>query len=337
MALQQLGHSSLRVSKLTVGCWSFGGDGDSYWGEQSQQAVDALVRAAIERDVNFFDTAFGYNDGQSEVSLGKALKGMRSRAVICNKLPIQPLETLSGFEGLIQGSLDRLATDYIDLMMFHWPLGEEALLRANLEAMMKARDRGMIREIGVSNFGVATLKIAKEMGISVAADEFCYNLMARGIEREILSYCLQSGVGVMAYMPLMQGILTGKYPDIASIPQMRRRTIQFSASANPLARHGGPGAEKEVQHLLEGLNAISKETGVKPGTLAVAWLCAKPGVASVIAGCRDEGQLHENADAVEVRLPADVVAKLDAASAPLMAAMGGDMDLWQRGANTRIW
>jgi aryl-alcohol dehydrogenase-like predicted oxidoreductase len=333
----QLGGSNLKVSRLCVGCWSFGGEADSYWGRQDQGEVDALVAEALDRGVNFFDTAFGYNNGKSEISLGAALKGRRAKAVICNKIPIQEKENLKNYEAILSDSLKRLDTDYIDLMMIHWPVRDEALVRANLEALLNARRKGLIREIGVSNFALKTLAIAGETGVNIAADEFAYNLLTRGIEKEVLPYCRRNRIGVLAYMPLMQGVLAGKYGSVAEIPPMRRRTVHYSKSGNPNSNHGTAGADAEVEALLAGLRDLSGKTGMSCGRLSVAWLCAREGVAGVIAGCRSPEQLRENSEAAETMLQAETVKALDDLSAPLFEKLGDFLDMWNAPDNSRIW
>lgn len=337
MKTVKLGTSDLWVSPLTVGCWSFGGDKESYWGQQDQETVNRLVDRALREGVNFFDTAFGYNDGRSEKSLGQALKGKRNQAIICNKIPIQTEEALPHYARTIEGSLERLQTDFIDVMMIHWPTKDEKLLKANLRALQAEKTRGTIRHIGVSNFGVQTLKIAADLGIKVVANEFAYNLITRGMEKEILPYCRQHSIGVAAYMPLMQGILAGKFASIADIPGVRRRTVHFSSQSNPLARHGGPGVENELAQFLQKLQQISRETGYHQAHLAIAWLMAREGVTTVIAGCRDEGQLQTNAAAVEAKLSPDILEALTEASRPLFEKLPHQVDLWQLGDNVRIY
>ncbi len=337
MKKKQLGQSSLSVSQLTVGCWSFGGDKDSYWGLQEQSDVNKLVHTALDQGVNFFDTAFGYNDGQSEISLGKALLGRRQEAIICNKIPIQPQAKLADYEKTVSDSLRRLQTDYLDLLMIHWPSKDEELLKSNLAALKSMQDKGLVREIGVSNFATRTMEIARQMGLKLAANEFAYNLMSRGMETEVLPYCSKNGIGVAAYMPLMQGILTGKYDSIAAIPQLRRRTIHFVCKGNPTARHGGPGAETELLELLVGLKQESAKTGISQSHLAIAWLLAKPGVSTVIAGCRDNDQLLDNIKAAQTSLSEDTLAALDRTSQPLAEKLAGQLDLWQLDEDSRVW
>ena len=337
MKQHKLGQSDLMISPLTIGCWSFGGDQDSYWGKQDQDDVNQLVQTALDQGINFFDTAFGYNDGRSEESLGQALAGRRHEAVICNKIPIQSQDELRQYDQTISASLGRLQTDYVDLMMIHWPTKDKALLQANLEAMQKQKEKGTIRHIGVSNFARQTLNIAHDMGIEIIADEFAYNLMSRGIEQDVLPYCRDQKIGVLAYMPLMQGILAGKYKQIDDIPPVRRRTIHFDQSHNPLVRHGGSGFEAQLVPMLEQLHGLAAESGYSEACLAIAWLISKAGVRSVIAGCRDVRQLQDNAVSVETKLSPELTARLDEISEPLRQEMGGNLDIWQLGDNSRIW
>ena len=332
-----LGNTDLKVSRLMVGCWSFGGEDGSYWGQQKQADVNALTAEALDQGINFFDTAVAYNDGKSEVSLGKALKGRRKEAVICDKILIQDEDQLKNYENILRECLKRLDTDYIDLMMIHWPVRDGELLRANLTALLKAQQKGIIREIGVSNFGLATLEIAREMGINVIADEIGYNLLSRGIEKEILPYCQEHRIGIFVYSPLMQGVLTGKYRKLSDIPPMRRRTVHFSKMGNPNSTHGGPGADAEVEALLVGLQALSQQTGISCGTLSLAWLCHQTGISCVIAGCRSVEQLRENVASIETKLPAETIKTLKDLSQPVFDKIGDYLDWYRGSVNPRVW
>lgn len=337
MELRKLGKSDIQVSTLTVGCWSFGGGTGSYWGHQSQQAVNELVAEALDLGVNFFDTAFGYNDGDSERALGTALKGKRDKALICNKIPIQQTDDLGKYEQTITASLNRLQTDVIDVMMIHWPTRDEGLLRANLEALQHVQEKGLVRAIGVSNFAVRTLEIAREMGIAVIVNEFAYNLMSRGMEQDVLPYCRDMNIGVAAYMPLMQGILTGKYATLEDIPLKRKRTVHFDSRCNPESRHGGPGAEDAIHYLLRELRQLADESGISAAHLSIGWILAKEGVSTVIAGCRSVEQLRDNVKAAMTSLDPAVLQALDEASRPLYQAFPDQLDLWQPSSKSRIW
>ena len=336
MKTTEIGNTSLKISQMTLGCWCFGGDSNSYWGAQSQEECNALVRTAIERGINCFDTAFMYNDGAAERSLGKAIQGgLREKMIICNKIPFQPREALPTYEKLVRNSLERLGTDYVDMLLIHWPSNDKDLLRANLEHLQKMKELGMARHIGVSNFGVGQMEIVREMGIEICINEIAYNMMHRGAEMAVFPYARKHNIGIMAYMPLMQGILTGKYASLEEIPIARRRTLHFDSSTNDQIRHGGKGMEKEFKQFLTDLHALSEQSGLSCSVLSIAWMLTHQEVSTVLGGCRNLKQLEENITAFEAQLQDDLVNRLDEISQPIAAQCGANCDLWQW--NSRIW
>lgn len=334
MNKRKLGASDLYVHPISIGCWSFGGGADDYWGEQAQSDVENLVNEALDRGVNFFDTAQGYNDGRSESSLGKALGQRRKEAIICTKTPIR--ESAEEFEKGVVESLERLQSDYVDVLMIHWPTFDEALLETNLKALNDVCKKGYVRYPAVSNFGPKTMRIAKELGVPVVANEFAYSLISRGSEFEVVPYCLENDIGITAYMSLMQGILTGKYPSIADIPPRRRRTVQFDAESNPMvdAKHPVPHCEPQVQAVLDALKELAPQLGLSIGQLALAWCVNKSAITTSFVGCRDKQQLIDNAKAGEVQIPKEVMDALDMASQGVKDAMGNITDIFGR---ERIW
>ena len=334
MVAQRLGSSDIKITPITIGCWSFGGSEEDYWGKQEQRDVERLVHAAIDSGVNFFDTAYMYNGGRSESSLGAALKGKRNQAVICTKTPV--FDTWEKFEGELAASLKRLGTDDVDVLMIHWPTRDEKLMRDNLSFLKKVCDKGYARYPGVSNFGVRTMEMAAEAGLKIIANEFAYSLMCRATEYEVAPYCVEHNIGITSYMSLMQGILTLKYSSVEEIPLARRRTVHFDGTKNSMVNraHSIPHCEKEVFALIGRLKDISMKTGVPAGRLALAWCLAKPGIATAIAGCRDERQLYDNIKAGELKLGADVVKALDEASQPILDKIGNTVDIF---GHDRIW
>ncbi|MDO5297964.1 MAG: aldo/keto reductase [Clostridia bacterium] len=332
----KLGNSDLMISRMTLGCWTFGSDSTSYWGAQEKDESTALLNEAIELGVNYFDTAFSYNDGAAETALGESMcNGLREKMIICNKIPQLPYEALPTYEQQVRDSLKRLRTDYLDVLLIHWPCNDKDLLRANLEQLQKVKDKGLVRQIGVSNFGVGQMEIVREMGIEICVNELAYNVIHRGAELAILPYTGKHAIGVMAYMPLMQGILSGKYDSIADIPANRRRTLHFDCNGNDQIRHGGRGMESELQTFLTNLKALSSESGYSCSDLCISWILSRKEISTVLAGCRTRKQLEANVRAVETKLPDDLIAKLDAISAPIAAQCGANCDLWQW--NSRIW
>jgi len=333
----RLGKSGLEVSRMTLGCWTFGSDSGSYWGAQEKGESGALLREAVERGINFFDTAFVYNDGAAEAALGELVEesGLRDRMVICSKIPQLSWEALPGYERQVRDSLKRLRTDHLDVLLMHWPCNDRDLLRANLEALQGVKDRGLAREIGVSNFGVGQMELVREMGIDICVNELSYSVAHRSAELAVLPYTARHGIGVMAYMPLLQGILTGKYSRIDEIPKARRRTLHFDSAGNDQIRHGGRGMEAELSAFLGALRRLSDDCGIPCSDLCIGWILAHDAVSTVLAGSRTREQLARNVEAAETRLPADVVARLNDISAPLAALCGANCDLWQW--NSRVW
>ncbi len=273
MQTRQCGSTALILPVLGVGCFSFGGG--TYWGEQSQRDVDAVVARALDLGVNFFDTAETYNGGASEVALGHALRGRRDAAIVCTK--IQPDHAYrADVRRHCEASLARLQTDRLDIYMLHWPLNPSALrhytddaeklrhppgIAEALEAMDELRREGKVRWLGVSNFGGAQMAEALAVGVPLALNELPYNLLARAIEAEALPACTRHGLGVLGYTPLAQGLLTGRFQDFDELPPMRTRTRHFRGD-RPGARHGGSGIEAETHAALITLRLIATEAGV---------------------------------------------------------------------------
>jgi myo-inositol catabolism protein IolS len=345
---RRCGDSPLELSLIGLGCWSFGG-GD-YWGDQDQRDVDAVVRRAVELGITYFDTAEAYNEGRSEQSLGKAIRGLKREQLLIGS-KISPSNTYP--ETLIahcHASLKRLATDYIDLYMVHWPIDPHAIrhfttdekcianppgVREAFETLCLLQQQGMIRHIGVSNFGVKRLREAADYGATIVANELPYNLLSRAIEYEVLPYCIGAQIGVIGYMALMQGLLTDKFSTLADLPLMRRRTRHFDAATNRLCRHGEAGAEEETGQALAAIRSITAEAGMKLHEIAIRWILAKAGIGCLLAGARNLEQLEANVKAASGGLPAEMVRKLDKATQTLKQKMGPSFDYFENSANDR--
>jgi len=334
MDRKPLGKSDIRVAPISVGCWSFGGNAGDYWGAQDQKDVDALVAAAIECGANFFDTAYMYNDGRSEESLGKALKGRRGGATICTKTPAKG--SWEEFSGDLQKSLKRMGVGEADVLMIHWPSPDRETMKENLLYLKRACEAGYVHYAGVSNCGLESLALAESLGVQLVANEFCYSLISRAAEFEVAPYCASHDIGITAYMSLMQGVLTGKYASVKEIPPIRRRTVQFDHTGNPLVDkpHATPPADAEVEAVIRTLKDLAPELGLTPGQLALAWCLAKPGITTSIVGCRNVAQLYDNVKAGEAALDADTIRALDDASQPVLDKMGNTTDIFGR---DRIW
>jgi myo-inositol catabolism protein IolS len=342
MEIRECGRTGLRLSVLGVGCWEFGGS--DYWGPQSQAEADAVVRRALELGVNYFDTAEGYNDGRSEETLGRAIRGLpRDRLVIGTKVSPQNCAPAALVEHC-EASLRRLGTDYVDLYMIHWPLtprcvGQGAACppaRDAFAALARLKGQGRIRHVGVSNFGVARVEEARMAGAAIAADQLCYSLLARAIEFDILPHCRRHGIGLIAYLVLMQGLLGGTYRTLADVPPLRRRTRHFNGlRPGTLCRHGGAGAEDEVNAALAAIRAIGADCGLTMPELALKWAIATPGITCALAGCRTAAKMEANARAAAAPLKPEIVARLTAATEALKQKLGPGFDYWENPANDR--
>lgn len=333
----KLGKSDLMVSRMTLGCWTFGSDSSSYWGAQEKAESEALLNRAVELGVNFYDTAFAYNDGNAERELGKVVKkySLRDKMIICNKIPQQSWDDIDKYEEKVKDSLKRLDVDVLDVLLMHWPCNDKDLLKANLEKLQMVKDKGLVREIGVSNFGVGQMEIAKELGIEITVNELAYNVIHRGAEKAVFPYTEKNNIAVMAYMPLMQGILSGKYNSIEEIPVIRRRTLHFDSQGNDQIRHGGRGMEKELEVFLKELRKLSQETGYKCSELCTSWILSRSAVTTVLGGARNIEQLESNVKAIETKLSDEIIKKMDELSSPIASLCGANCDLWQW--NSRIW
>jgi len=347
METRTCGKTGLKLSVMGIGCWSFGGG--AYWGAQDQKDVEAVVNTALDAGCNYFDTAEMYNNGESERSLGKALGRRRPRAVICTKtIPLHAYR--AALRKKCDEALGRLGTDYIDIFMIHWPLNLKSIrqytsdpavlnrLPTAAEAfgtLMELRKEGKIRHIGVSNFGVQQLTEALATGADIVVNELAYNLLARAIEDRIAPFCRERGVGIIGYMPLMQGLLSDKVSSFEELPPERTRTRHFS-SRRAGTRHGEPGFERETLEAIKAIRSIAKQSNLPVSRLAIAWAAANPAVTCVLAGARNRDQILENVESAGSRLPDSTLKALDEATRPLMEKWGPSPDLWDNAANNRI-
>lgn len=315
------GKSGIEISVMGIGGWSYGG-GD-YWGPQAQEDVDAVAHAALDNGINFFDTAEGYNEGRSEEAVGRALKGRRSEAVIATKISPNNTEPTVLREHC-DASLRRLQTDYIDIYIVHWPITEHSVEDA-FTTLNALKEEGKIRSIGVSNFGVEQLSEALATGVQLDVNQLCYNLLSRGIELEILPLCQKHGMGILGYMPLLQGLLTGMYKTAEELPPVHSRFRHFRGDRE-MAGHGEEGAEEEMFAAVEGIRKVAEAESVPMSRLAIAWTIAKPGITCELVGTRNLSELEENLHVASLSLSPETVAKLDEMTTPLLQKLGGNVD-----------
>lgn len=333
MVYQALPGTDMRVSKISLGTWPFGGG--AYWGDQSEKDALDTVDVSIANGINFFDTAMTYGKGVSEEILGRALKGRRQNNIIATKAVWEALHK-DKLEAACDASLKRLQTDYIDLYYIHW-ISKDTVLEDTMEVMERLRDKGKIRMAGICNFGVNRLRALRKSGKleMFKAHQLPYSLLWRPIEYEVAPETVQDGMGIVCYSPLFQGLLTGIYHSIDEVPMGLRGTRLYDCSNRTDTQHHEKGCEKEVFLALDQIRALAGDMGVSMAELSLAWLLYKPGVVSVITGARTPKEIKENVKAADLRLSSDVMAKLSEITQPILQAVGNNCDMWMSKSDSR--
>jgi myo-inositol catabolism protein IolS len=347
MKKRRMGNSDLDVSILGVGCFQFGGG--NYWGPQEQKDVEEVVHRALDTGINYFDTAEVYNDGESERALGIALKGRRDQAIIGSKVTTANIEPAK-LRAHCESSLNRLGTDYIDLYMLHWPLNplsvkhysSDEQVIANLPSVQEVfntlnelKKEGKIRHIGISNHGIKQMGEVMATNVPIVANELAYNLLSRAIESDIIPYCDENQIGIIAYMPLQQGLLTGKYSTLDEVRPMLARTRHFHHSRTD-SRHGEEGAELETGQAIQDIISIAAELQVSTSILSLAWVMANEHISTTIVGSRNLSHLHSNIQGATQQLDHKTLTKLNVVTEQLRLMLGNNPDYWENRHDSRI-
>lgn len=328
MRMVRLGTQGPVVSRLSIGTWTFAGD--ALWSSVEEKECVAVIHAAMEAGVNLFDSAPNYGGGRSEHVLGLALQG-RPDALVATKFKVDG-KTPAELVRMVEESLRRLGREAIDIMQIHWPTEQKAELDVAFDTLAGLRSAGKIRYLGVCNFGKRNLH--DHSGRDFISNQLPYSLMWRVVENGIAGKSKELGLGVIAYSPLQQGLLSGKYQSLAQFPENRKQTRHFS-SAWTATRHKGPGMEAETEICLKGFNAISHETGIAPTNLALAYVLQRPFIDVALAGARSVAQLEELLRTFTVELDGTIVDRLDAVSDNLLKAAGDNPDMYQTIGRTR--
>lgn len=314
MLYNQLGNTGTFVSRICFGTMTFGGAGTIYQaiGGLTQEGADALTAQSLDAGVNFFDTANVYAAGESETMLGKALGSKRKDVIVASKV-FGRMGSGANDVGLsrvhilraIEGSLKRLGTDYIDLHQIH---GFDPLtpMEETLSALTDLVRQGKVRYIGCSN--LAAWQIVKALGISAREhlEKFVtlqayYSLAGRELERELVPMMIDQKLGLLVWSPLAGGFLSGKFTRGGVSEEDARRS-----------KFGFPPVNLEKTYgIIEGMQEIAKERQATVAQIALAWLLHQPAVTSVIIGAKKPGQLKDNLAAVDVKLEAADLEKLN--------------------------
>lgn len=289
MDTQPLGTSDLRITRVGIGSFAMGGEGwRASWGPQHDDDSIAAIRAGLDLGVNWIDTAPVYGHGRAETVVGKALVGMSEPPLIATKCGWHEQDgrfygdlTAAGIRRDCEASLRRLRTDAIDLYQIHWPEPDDGIEEAWGEMAHLVRE-GKVRHLGVSNFSVEQMR--RVLWIHpIASAQPPYSMLQRGVEEDILPFCLEHHIGVINYSPMYRGLLTGTFTveRAAALPETdHRRNV-------PLFR---PPRLEAVLAFVEALRALASVAGRTPGELAIAWTLHHPAVTAAIVGLRSASQ-----------------------------------------------
>ncbi|HWE62758.1 MAG TPA: aldo/keto reductase [Chloroflexota bacterium] len=311
MDTRALGASGIVVSALGVGAWAWGDRG--YWGYGKSYTIEDIKQAykvSVDAGITLFDTAEIYGRGRSERLLGRCIRWDGRPVVVASKFAPLPyrLSPRSLLKAL-DASLERLGMDHIDLYQVHWPY---TLLSIDdlMEMMAQALKSGKIRAVGVSNYSAGQMLQAQRVlarhGVPLASNQVQYSLLHRAPEvNHVLDTCRRLNVALIAYSPLAQGVLTGKYTgeDAGAVPLRRWRSGLMRQAQRP-----------QTRQLVATLKQIAEARGKTPGQVAINWLICKDTLVIPIPGAKTANQARQNAGALGWRLETEEVRRLDEAS-----------------------
>ncbi|MBQ6323127.1 MAG: aldo/keto reductase [Lachnospiraceae bacterium] len=310
MKYRIFGKTGMRVSAMTLGTWGMGGVG---WDVYDDAVKADAIRAAYEEGINFIDTAPAYNGGAAERFLGKTLKemGIRKEMQISTKCGNiftdgKVYVRDSRYDTIIrqcEESLVNLQTDYIDLMLIHWP-DPSTPFEETMDALQRLKKEGKILHIGVSNFSIEQMKELGQYG-EVEAFQPQYSMVYRNVE-DIIRWAAGENMGIMTYGSLGGGILTGRYRTPVTYPE--------TDSRNRFYKHFQEPHFSKVLRLLETMDEVSSRNNSLPlSQIALNWSYSQPFVSTCIVGAQKRERVVENARSFDYELPADDLALLNKA------------------------
>jgi len=312
MEYRTIGQTDLKCSVITFGAWAIGGW--RWGGNDRRESVEAIV-SAYEHGITSIDTAPAYGQGVSEEIIAEALQQIpRDKVQILTKYGLRwdtregefwfssksmdgsdiDLYKLSSPKSIIEeceNSLRRLQTDYIDLYQAHWP-DSTTPVSQTMEAMIKLKEQGKIREAGVCNYSVSQLSKAQET-FNLASDQVPYSMILREIEKDLVPYCIENKKSIIAYSPLQRGLLTGKIkPGHVFSEGDHRSGLPYFSARNI----------KLVNAMLDNLRPLAAEKRATLAQLVLCWTINQPGITIALAGARNKQQAVENAIAADIKL-----------------------------------
>ncbi|HEY0256049.1 MAG TPA: aldo/keto reductase [Candidatus Methylacidiphilales bacterium] len=314
LTTRQLGRSDLHITAIGFGSWAVGGPWQFGWSVQNDGDSIAAIHRALELGINWIDTAAIYGLGHSEEVVAKALASWRgTRPYIFTKCgmiwdkngKVDYSLKADSIRRECENSLRRLQVETIDLYQIHWPHDDLAETEEGWTTLSKLQQEGKVRWIGASNFSADELEHAEAIA-PVASLQPPYSLIKRDIEKDVLPYCQQQNIGVIAYSPMASGLLTGAMTRerAASLPEddWRKKNAEFQE----------PKLSRNLQ-LVERLRKVGQRHGHTPGQVAIAWTLRHPVVTGAIVGARNAKQVEDIMSAVDFRLSKAEIAEVEGA------------------------
>jgi aryl-alcohol dehydrogenase-like predicted oxidoreductase len=309
MKYRKLGKNGPEISVIGFGSWAIGGGGwASAWGNQGDELSVESVRVALDNGINFYDTAAVYGLGHSEEVIGKALKGDRDKVILATKCGLvwdenNTISKNGTYDSILreaEASLRRMGTDYIDLYQMHWP---DTDVNAPAEETMRAMDKlvqdGKVRYVGLSNYNVPLLEASLSVR-HVDALQPPYSILRPAVEKEILPFCLEKGIGVVAYSPLTSGLLSGNYTYDTKFSDDDWRSRNKAHTED---------LKKNVDRV-EKLKVIASRYDMTMPQLAIAYDLAHPALTSAIVGVRKPSHILSVLPAIDVTLDEATLAEI---------------------------
>jgi aryl-alcohol dehydrogenase-like predicted oxidoreductase len=312
MKTRKLGYSDLHLTPIGLGTWAMGGgDWKFGWGDQDDAASIASVHQALDAGVNWIDTAAIYGHGHAERVVGKAIQDRRDDVLIATKCgrvwegesrEIGKSLRRESVHREIDLSLQRLGIDCIDLYQIHWPEPDEEI-EEGWGAVAELVEAGKIRYAGVSNFNMEQLKRIQPIH-PVTSLQPPYSMLRREVEEEILPYCRENQIGIVAYSPMQAGLLTGRF----SKERVQNLPANDWRKANPFFT--SPQLEANLS-IIEQLRPVAAQMEITLPQLALAWVLRRSEITAAIAGARRPEQILETVKAGEIVIHDELLLKIE--------------------------
>ena len=306
MQTRQLGKNGQHLTILGFGSWALGGSWQWGWGKADDKESVEAIQTALESGVNWIDTAAVYGFGHSEKIVAESVKGFREKIFIATKCGLVNDgknnavndNSPENIRKEVEASLKNLNTDYIDLYQIHWP--DPAVdVERSWETMAALKAEGKVKYIGVSNFNIDLLERCMKIE-QVQSLQPPYSMLRRDYEKEVLPYCLENEIGVVAYSPMQAGLLTGEF-NINKLAEddWRRKDKMFN---EPYL--------VQALDFVEHLKPLASKNNITVGQLALAWVLNNPAVTSAIVGARNKRQSAQNFSINSLKLSPEDIASL---------------------------